>query len=330
MSAGRTVLRTAVILATIGAGFVGWQHYGPAAARGPAAAALAEAAGAPTPEAPPEPIVTPETPSPAPSVAAPSMEDASAPDVPAPAPGRGAATGTTAEDDGATSPFGLPCGLSVGGEAMQGAMVALDIMAPCRPEMQVEIEHAGLVVSAATDAAGLLTLDIPAFETPAFLTVRMADGEEAMVVTGVPDLGDIGRVAVSWQGDQRIELHAFENGAEFGGAGHVSPDAPGSMGATASGTGGFLTPLGDADLPAAHRALVYSYPRTLRDGLRLSVDVPVHADNCGRQLRAKSHQIRPDGGVASQPITLAMPGCDSPGGYLVLQNLFDGRRLASN
>ena len=329
MSAGHTFLRTGVMLATIGAAVVGWQHYAPGGAVVPATAARAETAVTPAPGVQRAPATGPETGSA--DAAPPSTPDRAAPDQDTQAPADGvddAAAG--ADGDAATSPFGLPCGLSVGGEAGPGAMVALDIMAPCRPGMRVEVTHADLAISAETDAAGLLTLDIPAFETPAFLSVRMADGEEAMTVTGVPDLGDIGRVAVSWQGDRRITLHAFENGAEFGGPGHVSPDAPGSLAAIEGGTGGLLTRLGDAGLPAARRALVYSYPRPLRAGLELSVDVPVRPETCGRQLRAESHQIQPDGGLASQPITLAMPGCESTGGYLVLQNLFDDRRVAAN
>ena len=66
------------------------------------------------------------------------------------------------------SDLGLPCGLSVASEAMPGAMVALDIMEPCAPNARVEISHAGLVFTARTDALGLLTVDVPALETPAF------------------------------------------------------------------------------------------------------------------------------------------------------------------
>jgi hypothetical protein len=228
------------------------------------------------------------------------------------------------------SPFGLPCGLSVHSEAMPGAMVALDIMAPCRPGLRVEIEHADLTISLLTDAMGLLTVDVPAFETPAIFTIRLGDGEEAVTIAGLPDLIDIGRVAISWQGDLGIELHAFEGGAAFGAQGHVWQEAPGSAATTAIGSGGFLSSLGDPTLEGARLAQVYSYPRALGEMPRLSVDIPVRAETCGEPVSANSHHLTDSGQIETLPITLVLPGCDAVGDYLVLQNLFDTLRLAAN
>jgi hypothetical protein len=63
------------------------------------------------------------------------------------------------------SAFGLPCGLTVSAEAQPAAMVALDIISPCQPETRIVIEHSGLTLTATNDALGILTLDVPVFES---------------------------------------------------------------------------------------------------------------------------------------------------------------------
>jgi len=230
----------------------------------------------------------------------------------------------------AVSPLGLPCGLSVTAEAMPGAMAALYIMEPCAPNARVTITHGPLVFATRTDAMGLLTLDIPALETPAFLSVRIEDGAAATALVGLPDLIDYARVAITWEEDRGLQLHAFESGAEFGDPGHIWQEAPGSVAEAVIGTGGFLTWLGDDMLGAPQLAQVYTVPRALRDDLALSVEVPVTEGNCGQPVRAQSIAIAPDGEVAATPVSFTLPGCDTVGEYLLLQNLFQDMRLASN
>lgn len=317
MSTSRTIVRVSSVAALAFAGYVVWQQPGLISASEPAGTA-APVSVAPPPDATPVQPAMPFVADRASGVALPTQAP-SAPPV-------SVATTTTEP----LSPFGLPCGLSVHGEALPGAMVALDVMAPCRPDMRVEIAHADLTFAAATDRTGLLTVDVPALETPAIFTIRLADGEEAVTIAGLPDLIDIARVAVSWQGDLGIELHAFEDGAEFGAPGHVWQDAPGSAADTAIGAGGFLTSLGDPGLDSPRLAQVYSYPRASGGAPRLSVDIPVTAGACGTPVRANSHEVTENLRVETRPITLVLPGCDAVGEYLVLQNLFEGLRLASN
>jgi len=249
------------------------------------------------------PVIAPETASPAPQAATP------APTV---------------------SALGLPCGLETTATAMPGAMVALDIIDPCRPEARVEIVHAGVTIAAQTDALGILTLDIPALETPAFFTIRTDEGQESVTLAGVPDLSNFARAAVFWGGDLGLELHAFEGGAEFGAPGHIWQEAPGDPAQAALGTGGALTLLGDASLPDPKLAQIYSVAQDRRAGVQLSVDIPIAATTCGQPIRAQTLQMTPTDPVQTRPITLTLPGCESVGEYLVLQNLFDAQRLASN
>lgn len=227
------------------------------------------------------------------------------------------------------SALGLPCGISVTATAMPAAMVALDVMAPCRTDARVTINHSGLEIVSSTDALGLLTLDIPAFETPAFFSVAFTDGVEETVLVGLPDLREFDRIGLSWQGDMGLELHAMEFGAAFGDQGHIWQEAPADPDAAIAGDGGFLTMVETGN----SFAQIYTLPRaTLREGdsVRLSIDAPVTQANCTRDVVART--LRAEGGnpVNVTELTFTVPACDAVGDVLVLQNLLDDLRLASN
>ena len=227
------------------------------------------------------------------------------------------------------SDLGLPCGVTVTATAMPAAMVALDIMAPCRSLASVQIDHSALSFAAQTDAMGLLTLDVPAFASPATFTAIFEDGVEESVVVDLPDLSEFDRIGLSWSGNMGLELHAMEFGAGFGDDGHIWQEAPGHVDATVSGEGGFLTNIAIGD----SRAQIYTLPRaTLREGesVRLSIDAPITADNCSAQVVARTLRSEASGPVDVTELSFTVPGCDAIGDVLVLQNLLDDLRLASN
>jgi len=252
-----------------------------------------------------------------------------------PQPGRlaQAAEAVTTITDQALSPFGLPCGLSVSTTASEGAIVALDIMDPCQPHSRVVIEHSGLNLTGRTDVMGLLTMDVPVFENPAFFTVRMPDGASDSSLALVPDLGSYYRVAVQWNEDRSLELHAMEFGATYGDPGHIWLDQAGSVDRAVSGEGGFVMQVGSADVPLPMLAQIYSFPRdTLGDAgnVRLTIEAPVTEANCGQDTLARTLELEEDGRVSVIELTFTLPGCDAVGDYLVLQNLLHDLRVASN
>ena len=227
------------------------------------------------------------------------------------------------------SALGLPCDITVTATAMPAAMVALDVMAPCRTDAAVTINHSGLSIVSSTDALGLLTLDIPAFETPAFFSVAFSDGVEETILVGLPDLIDFDRIGLSWQGNMGLELHAMEFGAAFGEQGHVWQEAPAGPDAAIDGSGGFLTTVETG----SSFAQIYTLPRaTLREGdsVRLSIDAPVTQANCTRDVVARTLRVEGGDPVDVTELTFTVPECDAVGDVLVLQNLLDDLRLASN
>jgi hypothetical protein len=188
-------------------------------------------------------------------------------------------TRTTAE----LSPFGLPCGLDVSAEATDAAMIALGVAAPCHPNAAVTITHSGMAISLETDRCfGLMTLDLPALASPAYVTVTLPDGEARDIIVPVPDLADYDRVALAWRNDLGVELHVMENGAAWMSEGHVHPSATRNAEALEDGRG-FMTLLGDPTLAEPMLAQVYTMPRVGGPAdAALSVDAPVTVANCTR------------------------------------------------
>ncbi|QBY02105.1 hypothetical protein E2K80_16315 [Rhodophyticola sp. CCM32] len=241
-------------------------------------------------------------------------------------------TPLTATDTQNVSAFGLPCGLTVTASAEPAAMVALDIMDPCQPAARIVIEHSGLTLTEATDAMGLLTTDIPVFETPAFFTIRMGEVAQTARVT-VPDLAEYDRVAVAWEDARDLELHALEFGADYGEPGHIWAGNTGSIARAETGTGGFVTRLGNDGVEAPMMAEIYTFPRdtlTREGSVRILIEAPVTHRNCGLPTIARTIETDPENPATVTELTFTLPDCDAVGDYLVLQNLLQDLRLAAN
>lgn len=219
------------------------------------------------------------------------------------------------------------CAASLDATVMPAAMVTLTLFAPCSPDTRVTIHHHGMIFSILSDAAGQATVNVPALDEAAVFLADLGTGEGAVTVVTVPDLANFDRAVLQWQGVDGPEIHVREFGATYGEDGHIWHQASRDAGTAIEGTGGFLVRLGD---PAAFNPLmaeVYTYPsgQGLRDGkVDISVETPVTANNCGRELSAQTIQVSPGADPISLDLSLTVPGCETVGEYLVMnQMLFD-------
>ena len=130
-----------------------------------------------------------------------------------------------------------------------------------------------------------------------------------------------------------MELHAYEFGAGYGEDGHVWAQAPRSPDHALQGNGGFMSVLGDPALPAPMLAQVYSHPKGQAlnaDVVRVSIEVPITRTNCAADLNAETLQPGADGTMQATALTLAAPGCDGIGEFLVLKNVVRDLKIAAN
>ncbi len=227
----------------------------------------------------------------------------------------------------------LVCDYTLTADTAPGAMVALSLGAPCARDQRFTLHHNGLMFTQVTDGGGHASMMVPALAKSAVFIVAFPNGDGAVANADVESLNDFQRVAIQWQGDSGVQLHAFEFGAEMGSDGHVWAAARRDVAAAVEGDRGFMTLLGDAAQPEALMAEIYTFPsRTSgRDGaVALQVEAEVTQANCAKDIEAQALQMQPGGALNVQELTLAIPECDAVGDFLVLKNLLNDITIARN
>lgn len=233
----------------------------------------------------------------------------------------------------AAAPAPLDCTPTLALTRAPAAMMDLALAAPCNLNARVVIKHAGLTVTGVTDAAGQLKTSLPAMASAAHVTIALPGGVQATADLAVPALADYDRVAVQWQGDDAFQLHAFEFGADYGDAGHVSAATPRTSGYAVQASGGFLTALGNGAVLLPMLAEVYTFPtgHSLRSGVvRLTIEAEVTPATCGHDMLGETLEAHAGAPVKIVALTLAMPGCDAAGDYVILNNLLPDVKIARN
>ena len=187
-------------------------------------------------------------------------------------------------DDALVAPPDSGCSLSVTAAALPDAMVDLSASAPCQAGKRLTIHHSGMMFTAALDAAGLWHQQVPALASTAVFIVEPENGLAEVAAVSVPDLAGVNRIVLQWSGDSGFEIHARENGAEYGAPGHVWHGSDPAVGA------GQLVRLGDERLLAPRMVEIYSLPRDAAEiaSVDMSVETEITQINCGRQIDAQT------------------------------------------
>lgn len=241
-------------------------------------------------------------------------------------------------DDKATDPGTsldeLPaCDITAKARPMAAAMVNLTLDASCLPNERVTVLHDGLLFNEKTDDAGQIDVILPALSHDAMFVVAFSNGEGAVARANVEEFPKYDRFVVQWKGETGFELHAREFGADYGDAGHVWSKATRDMSYAVTGQGGFISQLGSPDVVDGLMAEVYTFPTKTAQGsaeVDLSIETMIGEDNCGMEIEAETLQTKRGADITSQNVTLSVPECDAAGTFLVLNNIFEELKVASN
>ncbi len=225
------------------------------------------------------------------------------------------------------------CAISMAAEPKAAALVSLTINAPCLPNERVVIHHNGMMFSEVTSETGAFEMTVPALAEAAVFMASFASGEGAVANATVDSLKFYDRVVVQTQGATGISLHAREYNAEYGQKGHVWSGQPGSIADAATGHGGFIMQLGDAALQNPIVAEVYTFPTALaKDAgeVTMSVDIEITSANCALDIEAQTLQTTAGARLKVLDLDMSMPDCNAVGDFLVLKNLVNSLKVASN
>ncbi|MEP1944201.1 MAG: hypothetical protein ABJJ03_13955 [Sulfitobacter sp.] len=227
----------------------------------------------------------------------------------------------------------LSCDITASARSVAAAMVNLTLSAPCLPNERLTVHHSGLLFNETTDAEGALDISVPAMVQDATFIFAFTNGEGAVSQSHVEELADFDRVVLQWKGDTGFELHAREFGAEYGSQGHVWSGAARDMSFAVTGQGGFIYRLGDPSVPDGLMAEVYTFPTNAAQhegNIDLSVETEVASNNCGLEIEAQTLQTHSGNDITSRDLTLSVPDCEAVGNFLVLNNLLEDLKVASN
>ncbi len=180
------------------------------------------------------------------------------------------------------------CDANMIASAKLGEVLAVTLTSECRPNSLVTVGYSGLEVDSVTDASGRLQIDLPAFDEETTITARFVDGTEAETDIVVRGIDRVARVAIAWNGDINLDLHALEYTASEGSDGHVWEQNPRSYRDSRRNGGGYLTQLG---LPGARQVEVYTLPvsrRTQAGVVNTQVRVSEGAESCNDRVQVLS------------------------------------------
>lgn len=250
------------------------------------------------------------------------------------------AAATPVDDETATMSDAQPdpvresdsCSVEMTATPAPAAMVDLGVSAACLPQARVTIHHNGMMLSYLTDEDGDAEIRVPALSKDAVFIASFENGTGAVARAKISDLADFERVVLQWRGDAGFEIHALENGADYGAQGHVWRDAPGTITRAENAEGGFIAVLGDRSIQDGLRGEVYTYPVSGAEdaSVELSAEAVVSEANCTRDIEAQALQISRSGDLSVQDLALTMPSCDVAGDILMLKNLLQDLKIARN
>lgn len=234
--------------------------------------------------------------------------------------------------DGVLTIETIDCAPMMSTVAAPGASVEITLDAPCAPDAQVTLHHQGVMFTFFTDTAGQSAFTVPALAETAVFIADINGSEGAMGMVEVPDYGMYDRAVLQWQGHGGLELHARQFGADYGQEGHIWHQATPTMDLAVTDGTGYLMRYGDVGRDSALVAEIYTFPSGYADrggDIRLSAEIEITEQNCGREISAQSLQMGPGIENSATDLTLTIPDCDAVGDFLVLQNMFEDLTLAS-
>lgn len=227
----------------------------------------------------------------------------------------------------------LVCEVNATASPASAAMVQISVQAPCLVNERVTVHHNGMMFTETTTQDGSMDLLVPALSKRAFFMLAFANGKGTSVQSDVVGLDQYDRVVMQWNDNRGFELHAHELGAASGTKDLAWTNATQDPSGVKDSDDGFLIRVGNANAPEPLLADIYSFPRgsaRKTGSVTFSLETEITNANCGQDIHVQSLEKRGQGGLKSQNLVLSVPPCDAIGGHLVLNNLLEDLKVASN
>ena len=143
-------------------------------------------------------------------------------------------------------------------QARPGGLTEAKLSVPCASGTVAELDLGEFRLGLRFDGSGNAEIEVPGLRPRMPAMLKLADGSEYEFELSFSGLNRIDRVAVAWDGEIEMALHALEFGALPGTEGDVSPAYSRNYAEIRREGGGFLTVLAPVDGAGQH-IQVYSY-----------------------------------------------------------------------
>ncbi|UWP98414.1 hypothetical protein [Aliiroseovarius crassostreae] len=223
------------------------------------------------------------------------------------------------------------CTPSLTGRVEDLAMMTLTVEAPCNANAEVEFSHEGLRFTEYLDEEGRVEVTVPALTRDAKVSAYLAETSAAHLELTVPEAAQYRRAALVWRGATGLQLHAFEEGADYGDEGHLWADHPGGLTRAMGGQGGFVTVLGS--VAQGYAADIYTFPAYMMrslSGPEMSIEAHILETTCNSEIEGVFLRANGKDHPREMPVRIAAPGCDSVGEYLVFSDMAQELTIALN
>ena len=97
-------------------------------------------------------------------------------------------------------PQAAECKVTANAQVEPAAMVTLTLDAPCAVNERLTVHHNGMMFTETTDAAGRLTVTVPALTEQAVFILALTNGDGAVAQATVSELGQYERTTLQWRG----------------------------------------------------------------------------------------------------------------------------------
>ncbi|KEO54522.1 hypothetical protein [Thioclava pacifica] len=233
----------------------------------------------------------------------------------------GSSTASPKSDDTAALPDCAPAQLSA--DASGAGLLHVSLAAPCLRNAEIVFHDGQLMLDGQTDGRGNWSELLPALEAQAKLTV-FAHGEriaqKSLAVSGLERINRV--ILISAQGDG-MHLNAYENGAGFDDAGHVSIATPRTYDTP---KGGYMTQFETED---GKRVEIYTAPSNLTD-VELELEIALNEESCGKTVSGSVWNVVGGKAQPTMPLEIALPNCPANGGAIVLSLPGFTNQIAAN
>lgn len=227
-------------------------------------------------------------------------------------------------------PLPLDCTVKLSAQSLRSARVRLNITAPCHSNKVATIAHAGLQFNEYVNDNGNIEITIPVLLDPATIEVSFSDGIKKSITTQTKDLSKVTRTGIAWSGHNTLNMQVHETANNPEKNQHLSLANKRTADQSYFLGGGYLTTLGNPDIPNGKRIHIYTSDVTQNRYVGFQLHMKKQGLACQNDLSLRTIHYAPSTGIQIAKKSTTIDHCKAHSGNIVLKNMLKDMIVAQN